>query len=296
MELVTRAASFIGKITESTVAASTGGFPQWNIRLETLKCYVTAPDDLKHFNLTEPGWVEWTGEQIVAWLTLYGKNGDTLNYEQAQIATGWDGTDYVDLLDLIGKEIQFRTQFRTFDNVEKLEVNWIDSVYASPERTLKSADPATIKALTAQFITKKAAFKPAGSKPSPAVAGKAPGTKPSVATPQQGAPAKVAAPVAPAPVVTAAKPGRPPAAKPQAAPVVPATAPAVAAVPTEFADGGAAWEYIQNRKGNNDDAVVADAWQSCIGELQEKLAKDEAEFTPADYGQVVKTLLADLAV
>ncbi len=296
MGQIDREGTFIGKITESSVGESTNGFPQFIARLETEKYYAVHPDDLKYFSLTEPGWVDWPGEQILTYQVLFGAKGETLSYQKLQDAVGWDGLDFGGLVGLVDKYVLFRVEGREYQGKTKLEVTWIDAPDASPERTLKAADPEAIKALTAKFITKKATVKPAGAG-KPAVAGKAPAGKPATSAPTSGgaAPLPPAAPAATAPAPV--RPGKPPAGKkaPAAPPPVAAAEPTPGDLPATFDTRDAAWEYVQTHKGANEDTVVTDAWISTVAEVSASVGRDEERFTPADFGVLVKTIAKDLA-
>ena len=41
--------------------------------------------------------------------------------------------------------------------------------------------------------------------------------------------------------------------------------------------------------------MVTDAWISTVAEVAAAVGRDEEQFTPADFGQLVKTLAKDLA-
>jgi hypothetical protein len=191
--------TYVGEIVESGLGTTKNGFPQWVARLKATKKFVDSPEDLAHFSLTEPGYVDWSGfdEEIVAFMVLFkdkdefSKDTALLNYEQLQLATGWDGSEFDTLANgsLLKKSILFRVGENTYEGKTSLRVDWIDNESASPERQLKTLDMAEVKNLAAKLkinkVVKPAApakpgAKPAATKPAPAPAGNRPRPPPCV--------------------------------------------------------------------------------------------------------------------
>jgi hypothetical protein len=82
--------TYIFEVKESGLTTTKNGFPQWVARLKATKKYVETPEDMKHFSLDTPGYVDWSSfdEEIVAYLVLFkskdefSKDTALLNYEQ----------------------------------------------------------------------------------------------------------------------------------------------------------------------------------------------------------------------
>jgi hypothetical protein len=319
--------TFIGEIVESGVGTTKAGKPQWVTRLKAVKKYITSPEDLAHFKaqgvITEevPQYVDWTpfDEDIVGFLMLYNSTDvfdDTtkmMNYDQLQIATGWEGTSFDALADgsLLNKQILFRVQDKkpyikegtqTLVGEGELEIGWIDAADAAPERQLKTLEPDAIAALNAKLkIAPKAKPVAAPAKPAAAKPGKPPAaTKPAapVATaPAQSAPPVATPPVVPAPVPTSptttspsnAAPKPPKAPKKPAAPAAPVAEAKVYPAETTQMD---AWNAAIAANPGGDDTKLTDAWikatQLVGGE------RDDDTFTPAEWAAVRDAVFVEL--
>jgi hypothetical protein len=292
---------FIGTVTESGSALTKKGLPQWIGRLTATKKFVEDKAEIEHFQKQglladgNPAYVDWTSfdEEIMGYLCLFkspdvfNKETALLNYEQLKLALDWKGEEFESLGDgsHIGKSILFRVEPKSaYTNPETgkvtggdgtLEVRWIDAADAPPNRQLKTLDTATVKAMNAKLKFSKAAPKPAA------------------------AVVPVAKPVpAPTPMVTAPTadgPSSPTASKPPKVKKTPAPAPTPAAG-TELAketDQGTAWAYVVSHKGDNEDAVVEQAWIEATQEVGEN--KDEADFTGFEWAKVRDIVLKDIA-
>lgn len=300
---IDRPGTFLGSVVESTLGQSSGGFPQWVARLLADKKYVNSEEEMKHFGLTEPGYVDWAFEEpsILAYMVLFTDKGPLKNYEQLVSAMGWKGDDFQDLTTFAGKRLLFRVEENNFKDKISLQVNWIDTEDAPPERTLKSVDVSKIADLNRQFL---AGIKKPQAPAKPATAAKAvvPPPKPTSAPASASAPTAPAGPTAVAPT---SAPANPAADKPKTTPPgkKPKTPPAPAAVTENPAPGlpaettkDAAWEYLNlpSTRGDNDEAVVADAWIAACGEVGENV--DEDKFTGEMWGKVRSIVLKDLGV
>lgn len=312
MAQIDRIGTFIGTIAESTLGQSSGGNPQWVARLIATKRYVTNVEEMKHFNITDPAYVDWNfDEQIVAFMVLFTDKGPMKNYEQLVAATGWKGEDFQQLADgsLVGKTILFRVEENNYKDKVSMQVGWIDAADAPPERTLKSVDSTKIIELNKQFLTmlKKptAPAKPAvAAVPKAAVAAPKPTTAASPPVPAVVAPVAVTAPVVttPPPATPAVVPAVTAVATPKAAPTPRKKAtPPAPTVQEPAADGlpkettkEAAWEYCNQEtiKGDNDDSVVEDAWIAACNEVGPD--RDEATFTGEEWARVRNIILKDL--
>lgn len=312
--------AFIFKIVESGLGLTKANqYPQWVTRLLAVRKYVTDPADITHFQAQgllvdgQPGWVDWSGfnEDIVAYLVLfkdkdnYDASTALMNYDQLQAATGWAGTSFDALSDnsMIGKEILGRVELNTYNDKTSPQVQWIDSVTASPERQLKTLDIAEVKKLSAKLgaIKKNAPSKPAvAAAPKPAAVTKpGRGTPPTAATPSTAQPVAQpeasAAPVlsTPAPATPIAPKSSPPPKKTKAAtPPPPPVNDAATGLLKETTQNDA-WNYINAIKGDNDDATVQDAWLSSCAEACPGV-DDDTKFKPSDWARVRDLVIKDL--
>lgn len=302
MKLIDRAGTFIGTIAEAALGETAKGFPQLVARFVATKYYVNTAELMAHYQLAEPAYVDYTDEYVIAYLVLFNDSGPLKNYEQIQAATGWDGTDFATLSDIVGKTVLFRVEEDNYNNKVQLKVNWIDAADAPPERTLRSVDADKAKALTSKFLggMKKPAAPAKPVLPSPKSAAVAPtpatvpnttasspkslSTTPTVTTPAAAETPKRKKTAAAAP---------PQAAPPVSAPPAPAPSPAATAVPSECSKLEA-WEYVNTPeiKGTNDDTVLQEAWIAATSEIGGEV--DEAAFTPAMWAQVRDVIIADL--
>jgi len=179
-----------GEILESALGETKKGFPQAVLRLKALEKWVEDLAGMKHFDLTEPGWVDWSSfdENIVAYLVLFNSTEvfepgqtDLKNYGQLKTATGWNGEEFDSLGDgaLIGKKLLFRLEDHEYQGKLGLQVNWIDAWDAPPTRELKSLDAAAIKNFNSKLkITRS--VRPASAPAKPAAVVKPPAPSPSV--------------------------------------------------------------------------------------------------------------------
>lgn len=287
MGMVDSVGTFIGEIADSGVTTSKNGFPQWIVRVKAEQKYVDDADGMAHFKLTEPGYVDWStfNEEITGFLVLFNNadvfNKDTslMNYEQVQLATGWDGSEFDSLANgsLLGKKILFRTEENEYNGKTSIRVGWVDAADASPTRTLKSLDTDGIKALSAKLkITKTA--KPAATVAKPTTA------KPAAGKPTT-APTTAKTTTAPAAKTTAPKP-----------PKTAAPKPTEETLPKEVSKDDA-WAYLMAHKGGNEDGNVADAWQAALAEtVGEDRAVADNDITEAEWAKVRDIVIKDLSL
>lgn len=299
---------FIGEVVESGLATTKNGFPQWVARIKAEKKFVEEKSELDHFQMTDPGYVDWSsfGEDILAYLVLFKSNEvfdektALLNYEQLKIATGWDGTDFDPMCDgtFVGKKILFRVEHNSYTNpetgktTEGLQVNWIDSADAPPQRQLKTLDAAGVKDLAKKLKIRKST---APAKPAAIVKPLSSATKPQTAPAAPAAPAPAATP-APAPAAPATPASAPKRAKmPKTETAESAAPPATEklSLPTETTQGEA-WDLVCRSKGGNEDSVIEEAWIAACGEVGGD--RDEDAFTDADWAKVRNIVIRDLSL
>ena len=297
--------TYRGTIIEHSLGQTKKKYPQFVARLLATEKYVESPDEIKHFQTQgllengEPGWVDWSsfGQEIVMFAVLYNNeiispNTELLNVKQLNAATGWEAPDFDSLNNssMVDMTILFRVSakkgYTTAEGVYKdqageIEVSWIDNKDASPTPQLKALNPDEVSAIKSRVSGYSKSAKPAKpAKPATSVA--SPSASPASATTavsQQPSVAKKEARKAPTP---------PPATK---APTVAAAAPA--GPPAEVTKDEA-WDYINARKGTNEDEVVADTWLSVIGEVAGN--RQESDLTTTDWAKVRDTVCKDLAI
>ena len=163
MGLIDREATFRGNIIDHAVSLTKNEFPQFVCKLVAKEIY----------DEEEKVWVDWTDvddNEIIAYLVLYGGKGETLNSIQVKKATKWDGLSFQTLndSDLSKIIVQFRTEYRTYDGKETLQVTWFDEADAEPGRSVRKLDQNELKQLDAKYGQ---LLKAAGKKVVPAKAG-----------------------------------------------------------------------------------------------------------------------------
>ena len=147
MGLIEQEGTYRGNVLDHSVCLSTNSFPQLVLSLQGVEIYDTETES----------WHDWSDvpeNELIAYLILVdSKNQRTLNYEQIQLALGWDGNSFSGLeeLDLSEVKIQFRVEPNTYDGKTTLQVSWIDGYDAIPGRTLRKLDAQGLKSLDAQF-------------------------------------------------------------------------------------------------------------------------------------------------
>lgn len=318
MSKIETAGVYIGTITESGLSITKNGFPQVLLRLAATKKFVETKEDIEFFQKQgllqdgQPAYVDWSsfGEEglyfgvLFKSATEFNKDTALLNYDQLQLATGWDGTEFDSFTTgaFVGTDILFRVQEKkAYINKDgkqlggdgTLEIGWIDNKDAPPQRQLKSVEADQVKSLNALL-------KGMGTKVTKPAAS-APTTRPGLVPAKSSAPSptpQVTAPFAVTPAVTTAvaapKPPSKKTKKTEPAPVVVApTAPADAPPAPAETNQTDAWAFVNASKGSNEDQVVEEAWIDACSEVGSD--KEEADFTGADWARVRDIVLKDLA-
>lgn len=298
--------NYRGEIMEAGLGVTKNQFPQSVLRLKALEKWVDSKSEMEHFKLPEPAWVDWSSfeEETVGFFVLFNsadtfdKGTSLLNYEQLQMATGWDGLEFDSLQNgaLLGKKVSFRVEDHEYQGKQSIQVSWIDAYNADPVRKLKTLDAEDVKALNKKLKIAKPAAKPVAAKPTatkPAAA-PAPEKKPDP-TPTVGETASTAATSA---SVTPEKPAAPkPKAKksapPPPSPVKDESTADTSALPKEC-DKMAAWEFVCEHKGDNSDTDVEEAWISACTEIGG--TKDEDKFIDSDWAKVRNVVIKDMAL
>lgn len=309
--------TFIFEVVESAIGITQkNSYPQWVARLNAKKKWIENAEEMAHFKITEPAYVDWNfDEEILAYICLFnsaetftteGKDRTAmLNYDQLKLALGWDGTEFDSLADgsMVKKLIQGRVQSSEYPKGSgntSLKVEWIDSVDAPATRTLKSLAPDAVSALTKklQINVKKVVAPPA----KPVVPGKPKPSTPAASAPSTVAPtvaaSEVSKPATTAPVQTA--PSSAPAPKPKKTPKAAAPVETPPPPTPEKSDRpktstqADAWEFVCANKGDNEDSVVEESWLAACGEVLNDRDQDTA--TPEEWAKIRDTALKDLAV
>jgi hypothetical protein len=143
--------------------------------------------------------------EIKAWLVLIdSKDRGTLHLQQLKKVIGWDGGDFMVLreMNMTDTPIAFRVEESTFNENTTLKVTWIDTLDATPTRTVQKLDAKDVQALQARYAqvlaSTKVAAKPVSAKtvsvptpvPAPMPASETPKApdKPKVGRPPKGTP------------------------------------------------------------------------------------------------------------
>jgi hypothetical protein len=93
-------------------------------------------------------------DEITAYLCMFNHDGkENFNNPKIKKITGWDGGDFNALseMDLEGVELSFRVEYGKREYADRLGVNGVDVVDASPTRTVTKLDKAAIDALQAKY-------------------------------------------------------------------------------------------------------------------------------------------------
>ena len=150
MSQINREGTFRGYAIEKGVAESKGGFPQFVARLQGIEFY---DEDTEQ-------WVDWTQyeeNEANGYFVLFGGDGEpTLSAKQVQKAFGWSGESFSELDEADYSEtlVQFRTEYRTYQEKTLLQVTWIDEANAEPGRKLRKLDSTELKKLDSKFVAK----------------------------------------------------------------------------------------------------------------------------------------------
>lgn len=288
---IDRPGCFLGSVLESTLGQTKeNSYPQSIMRLQADKYYASTSEELKHYGITEPGFVDWDPQTTLAYLCLFNDKGPLKNYDQLMSAFNWSGTDFQDLTDFVGKRCLFRVEENTYKDRTSLQVSWIDAEDAPPERTLKAVDAKTVADLNSRFLAgmKKPTTpaKPAAAKASvPASKSSTPTVSPSVPfVPATSVVAPLSGGTPKMPPADAFDPPREKKGK-KTGPPVPApiaTAPALPAETTMME----AWEYLNDPaiRGAVDEAKIADAWTAACSAIGEEIPQED--FTSAMWARV----------
>lgn len=295
---IDRAGTFRGKATEWGLSKSSGGFPQFAMKVTATQYYVSDDEGMAACGFTEPGWVDWSeyDQEAIGFLVLFNAEKALLNFEQIQKALGWDGSDLQALHTgpWNEKEFLFQVEENTYNNNTSLRINWVDAFDAPPVRGLSNLDAEGIKALTGQFAhllngkAKAAPVKaPAKAPAKAAVPGKP--VAAAVGKPASSAPAVAKPPVTPAgtgAVTTMSSASKPPAAK--------APTKKVEAAPF-VADGttkDAAWAAASAQQGGVSDDTMATLWIDACEAVAPGMA--EEAITSAQWLQVQAQVISKL--
>ena len=183
---IDRIGTFRGTPTEWAVGKTKNEYPQFVVRLTATEKWIESAEEMSAFKMTEPGWLSWAEyeQSITAYLVLFNNDGPIFNYEQVQIAMGWDGASFSGLaeMDHAGKTVLFRIEENDYNGKVSLQVAWIDEKDAPIERTLRALDPDKLRDMDSKYAgmmnikTATAASKP--STPAAPTAPKATGPTP----------------------------------------------------------------------------------------------------------------------
>lgn len=151
--------TYTGTIVEAALGETKNGFPQAILKLAAKRKFIDDPAGMKHFGLTDPAYVDWSEftEEAMAYLVLFKSTEKfdsvtkLLNYDQLVIAVGWNGTDFDNFEEFVGKDILFRIKENDYNGKVTLQVAWIDKVDADPAGSLRPLDAEKVKGLSAKL-------------------------------------------------------------------------------------------------------------------------------------------------
>lgn len=162
MSLINQEGFYHGTIVDGGLSQSTGGFPQEVLALQATEVY--DPDNDEYLL------ADAENSEITAYLVLIdGKDRETLNTKQLKKIIDWNGASFVDLagMDLAGVDIAFRVEARTYKENTTLQVTWVDTLDATPFRTVQKLTKEEATALQQRYAgvlaSTKAAVKPASA-------------------------------------------------------------------------------------------------------------------------------------
>ena len=167
---IDRVGTFRGVPAEWTVSQTKKEYPQFVVRIVATEKWIESAEEMEAFGLTEAGWIPWSEyeQDITAYLVLFNNSGPIFNYEQVQVALGWDGASFSGLteMDHLKTTVLFRVEENTWNDKTSLQVAWIDKQDAPIERTLRALDPEKLKDMDSRFAGLMTAKKAApASKP-----------------------------------------------------------------------------------------------------------------------------------
>lgn len=300
---IDRIGAYRGKFVETGMGATKSGLPQFVGRLLATEKYVDEAEEMAHFEITEPGWVDWSGYQqdILAYLILIGKEGQRLlNFEQLQKALGWDGASFAALGagNYEDKIVMFRVEENEWEGKVSLKVNWVDEPDAPITMGLRTLDVNALKNLDAQYanvLSKKASTVVAAKAPSKPVPKPLPG--------KVAAPKAATAPAASKPAATTVNgAAQTSSSKPtgNSAPTTKKAPPAKSALTKDLESTveagmtyGEAWDKVSSNANGKSDDEVAEAFTAAAAEVAP--GKSEDDLTPEECAKFAGVAIAKLA-
>lgn len=160
--MINQTGFYHGVITDAGLSQSTNGFPQEVLALKALEVY---DPDTDAYLPADP-----EADEITAYLVLIdSKDRLTKTCQQLKKIIQWDGASLVALgeMNLADVPIAFRVEERTYNENTTLQVTWIDTVDASPTRTVQKLDAKDVQALQVRYAsvlaTTKTPAKPASA-------------------------------------------------------------------------------------------------------------------------------------
>ena len=187
MSLINQEGFYHGTIVDGGLSQSTNGFPQEVLALQASEVYDPDTDS----------YLPWDAEnaEITAYLILIdSKDRETKTAQQLKKIIGWDGASFIDLagMDLTDVGIAFRVEERMYKENTTLQVTWVDTLDATPFRTVQKLTKEEATALQQRYASvlasTKAATKPASAKNQTATATKSAAKTPAKPKAKKSAP------------------------------------------------------------------------------------------------------------
>ena len=258
MQMLTRDGAFRGHVLEWAVSKSTGGYPQFVMRLAAEEWYNPETSEYEPWNQYE--------QEIRAYLILYAANQDGSPKEMFHVndikaALGWDGLSFESLEngEWGDKVVMFRTSVSDYNG--KIQVQSIGHADAPPITELKRVDTPALAAMTAKYSGMLTANT---SAPKPAAASKKAGTKKA----------------SPSPTDARAVPTPPPSSAP------------TNTVPGNVTTKEAAWAAVCDAKG----ILSADKRAELWAVERDKIGGDESKFNSTNWEMLARVVVTAITV
>jgi hypothetical protein len=278
-----RTGVFRGTVTEMAIGATSKAcLPQAIIRLKATERYVEDSAEMKHFELTEPGWVDWSeyDQETLGYFVLINSDGKkNFNFPALERAFGWDGASFAGLgaMNVVGKTVLFRMEENTYEGTTTVRPNSIDAADANIHQGLRKLDADGLRDLDSKFggtlMAGKKTVAPAAAK-APSKAGTA--KPPFAPTARPTGTSSSAKPAATTPAASSAAKSATPKGPPKATAKPAATAPEM--------DQAAAWDAVEKGTPGSTDDARAEAWLEAAGEICPM--REEATFINAEWAAI----------
>jgi hypothetical protein len=147
--------SFRGTVLDGAVSASSGGFAQLVLKVHADEMYDDSEDAKEWGDWGEFAWEpnEIDDRDITIYVMLFGEKGATFNVDTVKKIFGWDGQSLgaLDALAVEGVKVQWQNKYHTYNDVTKIQADFISEFDAPPGGSLKKLDAKGLAELDAKF-------------------------------------------------------------------------------------------------------------------------------------------------